>query len=70
MLARARATWADPAHQLVRISNGRTSFNDRQHADLIETMPEAYRQAPWIEIEAKAKEEAIAKLGPWRQAVG
>jgi UV DNA damage endonuclease len=68
MLAKARTTWTDPAHQLVHISNGRESFNDRQHADLIETMPASYVQAPWIEIEAKSKEEAIAKLAPWRQA--
>jgi len=68
MLAKARATWADPAYQLVHISNGRTAFNDRQHADMIDTMPASYRDAPWIEIEAKSKEEAIAKLAPWRQA--
>jgi UV DNA damage endonuclease len=68
MLARARTTWADPAHQLVHISNGRESFNDRQHADLIDTMPASYREAPWIEVEAKSKEEAIAKLQSWRQA--
>jgi UV DNA damage endonuclease len=67
MLLRARATWAVPAQQLVHISNGRSSFNDRQHADLIDTMPSSYRQAPWIEIEAKSKEEAIRKLGSWPQ---
>jgi UV DNA damage endonuclease len=65
MLARARATWPDPAQQLVHISNGREGFNDRQHADLIATMPASYAQAPWIEIEAKLKEEAIAGLGGW-----
>jgi UV DNA damage endonuclease len=68
MLLKARETWADPAHQLVHISNGRTSFNDRQHSDLIETMPSSYMQAPWIEIEAKFKEDAIRKLQPWQQA--
>ncbi len=62
---RARETWADPAHQLVHISNGRSGFNDRQHADLIDTMPACYAQAPWIEIEAKSKEEAIDALRPW-----
>jgi UV DNA damage endonuclease len=62
MLARARETWPDPAQQLVHISNGRSGFNDRQHADLIELMPSAYAQAPWIEIEAKSKELAIRKL--------
>ncbi len=69
MLARARSTWAVPEHQLVHISNGRTSFNDRQHADLIETMPAAYAQAPWIEIEAKSKEEAIRGLRKWQAGV-
>jgi len=66
MLSRARATWPDPAWQLVHISNGREGFNDRQHADLITVMPAAYAQAPWIEIEAKLKEEAIAGLSGWR----
>lgn len=69
MLAKARSTWAVPEHQLVHISNGRTSFNDRQHADLIETMPAAYAQAPWIEIEAKSKEEAIRGLRGWQAGV-
>ena len=65
MLLKARATWAVPEHQLVHISNGRSSFNDRQHADLIDTMPASYAAAPWIEIEAKMKEEAIQGLRPW-----
>jgi UV DNA damage endonuclease len=69
MLLKARATWPDPAQQLVHISNGREGFNDRQHADLIATMPSSYAQAPWIEIEAKSKEEAIAGLGPWLGAL-
>jgi len=66
MLAKARATWAEPAHQVVHISNGREGFNDRQHSDLIATMPAAYAEAPWIEIEAKLKEEAIAGLRGWQ----
>jgi UV DNA damage endonuclease len=65
MFYKARETWAEPARQLVHISNGRSGFNDRQHADLIETMPACYAQAPWIEIEAKRKEEAIGGLRPW-----
>jgi UV DNA damage endonuclease len=65
MLAKARATWAVPEHQLVHISNGRTGFNDRQHSDLIDTMPASYATAPWIEIEAKLKEEAIQGLRHW-----
>jgi UV DNA damage endonuclease len=69
MLRKARETWAEPAHQLVHISNGRSGFNDRQHADLIDTMPACYAGAPWIEIEAKSKEEAIGGLQPWLKSL-
>jgi UV DNA damage endonuclease len=62
MVAAARETWPVPEWQLVHISNGRESFNDRHHSDLIEAMPAAYRQVPWIEVEAKHKELAIEKL--------
>lgn len=62
MLAAARETWPVPEWQLVHISNGRDSFGDRNHSDLIETMPVAFRDAPWIEVEAKQKELAIEKL--------
>ena len=58
----ARATWAKPENQLVHISNGREKFGDRAHSDLIFTMPEVFRFAPWIEVEAKHKELAIGKL--------
>ena len=66
MLLKARATWPDPSQQLVHISNGREGFNDRQHSDLIATMPSCYLGAPYIEIEAKHKEEAIRGLSAWR----
>lgn len=58
----ARETWKNPANQMVHISNGREKFGDRAHSDLIDTMPEVFRFAPWIEVEAKHKEIAIAKL--------
>jgi UV DNA damage endonuclease len=58
----ARETWKNPDWQLVHISNGREKFGDRAHSDLIATMPDVFRFAPWIEIEAKHKEIAIAKL--------
>ncbi len=58
----AGETWANPENQLVHISNGRKNINDRAHSDLIFTMPDVYKHAPWIEIEAKHKEIAIAKL--------
>ncbi|MBD2436980.1 UV DNA damage repair endonuclease UvsE [Nostoc sp. FACHB-110] len=62
MFEAARATWTNPDWQLVHISNGETAFKDRKHSDLITDMPSIYHQAPWIEVEAKRKEEAIAYL--------
>jgi len=58
----ARETWPVAEWQLVHISNGRERFSDRQHSDVIWTMPSAFRHAPWIEVEAKHKELAIEKL--------
>ncbi|MFN8441383.1 MAG: UV DNA damage repair endonuclease UvsE [Caldilineaceae bacterium] len=58
----ARATWAVPENQIVHISNGRERFLDRAHSDLIFTMPDVFRFASWIEVEAKSKELAIEKL--------
>ena len=62
MLAAARTTWTIPEWQLVHISNGQDFFQDRKHSGLIFDMPSAYKNAPWIEIEAKLKEEAIARV--------
>lgn len=62
MLVAARSTWVIPEWQVVHISNGAESFNDQRHSDLITVMPSSYRNAPWIEIEAKHKELAISKL--------
>lgn len=58
----ARSTWEVPDWQVVHISNGAESFLDQKHSDYITVMPSCYRQAPWIEIEAKQKEFAIEKL--------
>ncbi len=58
----ARETWKNPANQMVHISNGRENFQDRAHSDLIFAMPDVFRFASWIEIEAKHKEIAISKL--------
>jgi UV DNA damage endonuclease len=58
----AQKTWPDPAWQLVHISNGRDSFLDPAHSDMITVMPSAYRNAPYIEVEAKGKERAIRRL--------
>ncbi|BAZ47458.1 UV-endonuclease UvdE [Nostoc sp. NIES-4103] len=65
MFYAARETWANPDWQLVHISNGEEAFNDRKHSELIVAMPDVYHQAPWIEVEAKKKEEAIAHLRSW-----
>lgn len=62
MLAKAQTTWPKPEWQLVHISNGKESFKDPHHSDLITVMPTAYKSAPWIEVEAKLKEQAIEKL--------
>jgi UV DNA damage endonuclease len=65
MFYAARETWTNPDWQLVHISNGEVAFNDRKHSDLITAMPSVYHQAPWIEVEAKHKEKAIAHLRSW-----
>jgi UV DNA damage endonuclease len=62
MLAAAQTTWPDPTWQLVHISNGREFLHDLRHSDLISVMPKSFCNAPWIEVEAKHKEAAIAKL--------
>jgi UV DNA damage endonuclease len=58
----ARTTWPDPSWQLVHLSNGRERFADRSHSDLISEMPAVYATVPWIEVEAKHKEEAITQM--------
>lgn len=72
VFAAARETWPDPAWQIVHISNGRERFNDPRHSDLIYAMPSVFRDAPWIEVEAKRKEVAIDALRArgWGQALG
>jgi len=62
MFFAARATWSNPAEQIVHISNGREHFNDIRHSQYITLMPSVYAFAPYIEVEAKAKEDAIAQL--------
>jgi UV DNA damage endonuclease len=62
MVEAARETWPVAEWQLVHISNGRESFRDRHHSDLVTLMPAAYARVPWIEVEAKHKELAIERL--------
>ncbi len=59
---RARATWQPPEWQLVHLSNGIDGPHDRRHSYLIADVPAAYADVPWIEVEAKGKEEAVAAL--------
>ena len=58
----ARATWPDPAWQIVHLSNGKGGFADRNHSDFITHVPTAFASAPWIEVEAGAKDHAIERL--------
>jgi len=62
MLAAAARTWPQRDWQMTHISNGRAGFSDRAHSDYITTMPPCFRDAPFIEVEAKAKDLAIAQL--------
>ncbi len=62
----ARATWSPPEWQVVHLSNGVAGPGDRKHSDLISAFPSAYDDVPWIEVEAKGKEQAIEHLRAWR----
>ena len=62
MVLAARDTWPDPSWQIVHLSNGHGAFRDRAHSHLIERSPAAFADVPWIEVEAKGKECAIAGL--------
>jgi len=58
----ARHTWPDPAWQMVHISNGSGAFADPRHSELITVFPSAFLGVPYVEVEAKAKEQAIDVL--------
>lgn len=58
----ARRTWTPPEWQVVHLSNGIEGPQDRRHSRLITHLPSAYADVPWIEVEAKGKEEAVAAL--------
>ena len=71
MLELARTTWERPEWQLVHISNGKQHFHDTKHSDFITNMPSCFSEAPWIEVEAKQKEQAIYHLrNEWLPSVG
>lgn len=68
MVWKARETWPHPEWQLVHLSNGKEFFTDRRHSDMITVIPSSYLEVPWVEVEAKAKEEAIAQIrAQWPQ---
>ncbi|GAA5511352.1 UV DNA damage endonuclease [Deinococcus carri] len=58
----ARTTWQPPEWQVVHLSNGLEGPQDRRHSYHITHLPTAYADVPWIEVEAKGKEEAVAAL--------
>jgi UV DNA damage endonuclease len=58
----ARATWPQPGWQIIHISNGEKALHDPRHSEIIEIMPSAALKAPWVEVEAKGKENAIERL--------
>jgi UV DNA damage endonuclease len=63
MTLAARETWRpQPDWQLVHISNGDASFTDPRHSEKIKRFPTAFLDVPWVEVEAKGKEEAILPL--------
>ena len=58
----ARETWPKPEWQVVHVSNGDSAFLDRYHSQQITMIPRAFRDVPWIEVEARGKELAVAGL--------
>lgn len=58
----AATTWAPPEWQVVHLSNGIDGPNDRRHSWLAPEVPEAFLRVPWVEVEAKGKEEAVFDL--------
>ena len=58
----AAATWPDPALATYHVSNGHEAFRDRYHSVFIDRMPAAFADVPWLEVEARGKEEAIFHL--------
>jgi UV DNA damage endonuclease len=62
LLRAARSTWPRPDWQIIHVSNGQQFFGDPRHSETIEAFPTTALKAPWIEIEAKGKEEAIHSL--------
>ena len=58
----ARETWPSPEWQVCHLSNGQTAFLDRYHSQFITMMPRAFKSVPWLEVEARGKEQALLRL--------
>jgi len=58
----AAETWPKREWQVVHVSNGDSAFLDRYHSEHITMIPKAFAKVPWIEVEARGKELAIAQL--------
>ena len=58
----AAGTWPKREWQVVHVSNGDQAFLDRYHSEKITMIPAAFRDVPWIEVEARGKEIAIKGL--------
>lgn len=58
----AKDTWENNNIQLCHLSNGKSFFNDRSHSDYIVNYPDFIEEIPYLDIEAKCKNESIFKL--------
>lgn len=58
----SRSTWTNPENQVCHISNGKDYYCDRKHSDYISEFPEHLKDCQWVEVEAKAKDDAIKQL--------
>ncbi len=62
LIERSASTWSPKAWQLVHVSSGRDGPSDPRHHDFITALPLGLDRVPWVEVEAKAKENAIDQL--------
>ncbi len=60
----ASVTWTNIDWAVCHLSNGAAGLHDKAHSDLISRRPTDMSRIPWLEIEAKGKEQAIAAF-PW-----
>lgn len=58
----SKNTWGNTYWQTTHISNGTASLLDNKHSDYITRYPECLLTAPWVEVEARMKEQALFQL--------